>query len=87
MLHFFKTIKPDGRRVEVSYDEALRSLLGTYRDNDMTRDMLTIPNRIDCRYSVISVVDGEGVSSRGIMAGLYNLLPMGAEYDDNGSRL
>ena len=68
---------------EITYDRALAILLTTYRDNDMTRDMLTIPNQIPCRYSRVSVRDGDMVS----MAGLYCLLPMGNEYDEDGNRI
>lgn len=74
-------------KVEVSYDEALNVLLGTFRDNDMTRDMLTIPNNIQCRYSTIYVEDHSGKMPMVLMSGLFNMLPMDAEYDDNGNRL
>lgn len=69
---------------EISYDKALEIVLGTYRDCDITRDMLTIANNIDCRYSVITVTDDNGMA---LMAGLYNYTPTGVEYDDNGMRI
>lgn len=68
---------------EVSYDKALDVVLGTYKDCDITRDMLTIANNIDCRYSVVQVVDDDGTA---LMSGLYNFTPNGVEYDDNGNR-
>ena len=68
---------------EITYEEALDIVLGTYADTDMTRDMLTIPNRINCLFSTIEVKDGNIV----LMAGLENMLPMDVEYDDHGKRI
>lgn len=88
-LKYYKQFhdKP-GERKEISYDEALNTLLTTYRDNDMTRDMLTTANRIDCRFSVVDV---EEITEDGmrmvLMAGLRNMLPMGTEYDEDGNRI
>jgi len=88
MKYFKQTKGVNTPKVEISYDEALNVLLGSFRDNDMTRDMLTIPNRIICRYSVINV---EQETEYGInlvsMAGLCNDIPFGVEYDDNGNRI
>lgn len=74
----------------ITREQALDTLLGTWKDNDMTRDMLTIPNRIQCMYSVISVRvedDKEPWNSRVLMAGLWNMLPMWVEYDEDGNRI
>lgn len=71
-------------REPLSYEEALHILLGTYRDNDMTRDMLTIGNCIQCRFSTVRVLTDDGMTA---MAGLFNLLPDDVEYDDKGNRI
>lgn len=87
-LFYFKQMNQTGRRVQVTYDEAYNSLLGTYRDNDMTRDMLTIPNNIICRYSMIYVEDHSNPNMPMVlMSGLFNQLPMEYEYDDDGNRI
>ena len=75
--------------VEITYDEALDTMLGSWKDNDMTRDMLTIPNYIYCQDSIIDVrekpkKDGTQLV---LMAGLYNMLPMDTEYDEHGNRI
>ena len=54
----------------VTYQEALRTLLGTYEDNDTIRSMLTIQNRIKCLDSEIKVYDGD---SRTAPTGWFNL--------------
>ena len=82
IVHHDDDLNDDGK--EITYDEALNILLTTYRDNDMTRDMLTLPNRIMCRFSTIDVKDGSGLIP---MAGLYNLLPNDMDYDDDGNRV
>lgn len=80
----------DWQNKEISYNEALDLLLTVYRDNDMTRDMLTLPNCIRLRYSdiVVKAVDDEHpIPILVSMAGYYNLLPNDVEYDDNGNRI
>ena len=56
---------------EITYEEALDTLLTTFLDNEMTRSMLTIPNWITCRCSVVQVSDHGMVAQ----AGLENLVP------------
>lgn len=88
MLKYYKRMKDEDKREEISHDEALNVLFGSFRDNDMTRDMLTIPNRIICQFSEIEVVDDRGNNDiRVLMAGLCNMLPMDTAYDDNGMRI
>ena len=41
---------------EVSYTEALDTLLTTYKNNEITRQMLTVPGEIPCRLSFIRVI-------------------------------
>ena len=57
---------------EISYDQALQTVLGTYKNSPQVRSMLTIGNTIRYRYSEISVTDDNGFTA---MAGLYNLVP------------
>ena len=70
---------------EVTYDDALKSLLTVWRDCDMIRDFLTIPNVIPCRFSTIRVVDPD--STMMPAPGAVYLVPDGAEYDDSGKRV
>ena len=86
-LKYFKQYHGLAERNEVDYDEALVTLLATYKDNDMTRDMLTIPNNIMGRFSNVFVEDHSGKMPMVLMAGLWNDLPMDAQYDDEGNRL
>ena len=86
MLKYYRTI--DGNRQEITYDEALNILLGTWKDNDMTRDMLTIPNRIQCMFSCVDVEDYQDDKNiMVLMAGMYNMLPMNVAYDEDGNHL
>lgn len=86
-LKYFKRYHDREERTEISYDEALSTLLTTYRDNDMTRDMLTVPNNISCRFSNIYVEDHSSKITMVLMSGLWNDLPMDADYDDDGNRI
>ena len=54
----------------------------------MTRDMLTIPNNIETVFSTIYVEDQQphGMTMV-LMSGLYNQLPMGVEYDEDGNHV
>ena len=67
----------------VDYDEALRIALGSYKDNDMTRDMLTIPNNVQCVFSTILIREDNGDFEKPI--GAYNLTPEGISYDIHGN--
>lgn len=69
---------------EISYEKALDICLGTWRDNDMTRDMLSIPNRISCQWGYITTMSDEGMV---LMAGMWNMLPMGIKYDKAGNHI
>lgn len=86
-MKYFRFSQETGEKQEISKEKALDILLTVYRDNDMTRDMLTIPNNIQCRFSWISVQDDSTPNPKCAMPGVWNLLPMGAEYDDNGKRI
>lgn len=80
MMKYYKRMKDSDEWSEVSHDDALRTLLGTWRDTDLTRDMLTIPNMIECMCSWIKVKDPDSTMTP--MPGLFNLYPDGAEYDE-----
>ena len=83
-MKYCRISKSDEPTIEIDYEKALSIVLGTYKDCDITRDMLTIANNIDCRYSVIHIEDDEGMA---LMAGLYNFTPNGIVYDDEGKRI
>ncbi len=89
MLKYYRVIHGEHwHREEITKEKALHILLGTYKDCDMTHDMLTIPNHISTTYSDIDV---ESTDEQGrvecLMVGLWNMLPMDAEYDEDGNRI
>lgn len=87
-LKYYRKGHGESPREEITYDKALSILLGTYRDNDMTRDMLTTANNIVCRYSTVYVEEiWDNDMIMVLMAGLQNMLPMGVEYDEEGNRI
>lgn len=86
-MKYFRYDYVTGEREEIDFHKAHDILLTTYRDNEMTLDMLTIPNRIECRFSRVDVEDHTTSIPKVPVPGLYNLLPMDAEYDDNGNRI
>ena len=88
-LKYYKRMADDTNRKEITYEEALNTLLTTYRDNDMTRDMLTIPNEIPCRFSFVYVENDPEHGTMVTMPGLKcrTMQPMDIEYDDDGNRL
>ena len=80
MLKYYKRMKDEDKEQEITYDEALRTMLGTWRDSDLTRDMLTIQNYIECQYSWIRVDDPSTTMKP--MPGLWNLIPDDVQYDE-----
>lgn len=80
VLKYYKRMKDEDEEHEITYDEALRTLLGTWRDSDLTRDMLTIQNYIECMCSWIRVDDPSTTMKP--MPGMWNLAPAGIEYDE-----
>ena len=86
-LKYFKRYHGEEERKEISYNEALDTLLTTWKDTQMTRDMLSIPNNIHCRFSTVYVEDHSSAMPMVLMSGLLNMLPDGVEYDDNGNRI
>ena len=81
VLKYYKRMKDEDEEHEITYDEALRTLLGTWRDSDLTRDMLTIQNYIECMCSWIRVDDPSTTMKP--MPGMWNLAPAGIEYDED----
>lgn len=56
-MKYLKQFKePDAEWKEVTYEEALDTLLTSYKDNDITRYMLSVENEIPCMFSYIKVV-------------------------------
>lgn len=87
-LKYYRKGHGESERKEITYDKALSILLGTFRDNDMTRDMLTTANNIACHFSTVYVEEiWEDDTVMVLMPGLYNILPMGIEYDEDGNRV
>lgn len=85
MLKFYRKYKDEMVETEVTKDEALTTLLSTFRDNDMTRDMLTIQNYIQCRFAFIRVDDPDNPMKP--IPGFWNRLPEDKSYDRDGNRL
>ena len=83
-MKYFKQYYGQPERSRITYERALHTILGRWEDSDMVRDFLTIPNRIQCTYSCIEVESDSGMT---LTSGLYNMLPDGIEYDENGNRL
>ena len=83
MLEFRRKYHDEKDWETIDHDEALNTLLTTFKDNDMTRDMLTVPNWIPCRFATIQVKKDGMV----LMPGLSCALPPENRYDDNGNRL
>lgn len=86
-LVFEKQYHGEDVKKEVTFMEALKTLLGTYRDSDLTHDFLKVPNRIPCALSTIyvsKIVDGKRVVP---MAGMEFCVPDGCEYDGEGNRI
>ena len=82
-MKYFRQYYNDTEKKEIGYEEALNLVLGSYKDNDMTRDMLTIPNRINLMFgSTLTVENDDGMV---LAAGLYNQIPNEFGYDDEGN--
>ena len=87
-LKYYRRLHDRDTWEEITYEKALHIVLGTYKDNDVTRDMLQTANWIGCRWSTVKVTsiteDGHEMVR---MPGLYNMTPDGYEYDDDGNRI
>lgn len=55
MMRFLKQYVGHEEATEVAYEDALRSLLTTYKDNEITRDMLAVPGEIPYKFGTIFV--------------------------------
>ena len=77
-----------GKTESLTYDEALNIILGYYKDNDMTRDMLQVVNRIVLKpIGYLNVYEEDVWEKFALMPGCYNNLPNGFNYDDNENHL
>ena len=56
-MKYFSVSKMDGIRTEITRDQALDRLLGSYQDNEMTREMLNTPQKIPLMFSYLEVVE------------------------------
>lgn len=73
-----KKFKTEEEWKEVSYEDALWTVLGAYKDTPVVRSMLTIGNYIPCQYSDIRVLTDDGKTA---MPGLWCVIP--EEYADS----
>lgn len=62
-MKYYKMYVGDDKPEEIDYIDALRSLLTTYKDNDITREMLTEPGIVRCRFSFIIIKDESEVTA------------------------
>ena len=88
MLKYYRKGADEKEFKEISYEKALDIMLGSWKDSDMTRDMLSIPNWIRCRFSEIQVkeVDENG-RAKCLMPGYWNMIPDDIVYDVNCNRI
>ena len=71
--------------IEIDYSEALSILYTTFDKTDMSRDLLSIPNRIKCKeYELIVVDTVDRCFETVVRPGLWNLTPPGRYYDEKG---
>lgn len=54
-MKYYKQYHDEEVKKEVSYDVALKTLLTTYLDNSITREMLKEPNEIRCMCATVYV--------------------------------
>ena len=71
-MKYMKRFKGEEEWIEVTHEQALNTVLGSYVDNDDVRSMLTIGNYIPCQFSEIRIYDDDGLTA---MAGLMCLIP------------
>lgn len=86
-MKYFKIDTGTIEKREITYDRALDIVLSCYRDNDMSRDMLTIPNNIIVSTGYIKVIKKSQWGDVCLMPGYWNNTPKGVEYDDEGKRI
>ena len=58
-MTYMKRYKGSDDWQEVSYEEALNTVLGSYKDNAEVRNMLTTGNYIPCKFSEIRVYEDQ----------------------------
>lgn len=59
MLYYKIFKEANAKPEEVTYDEALKTLLGSYLDNEDVRGLLDYPNTINCMFSILYVVEDD----------------------------
>lgn len=84
MKYFVRSYDPNWR--EVSKERAEEDVLCVYKDNDMTRDMMSIPNHILLGSMEMIIAESEQDIQR-LEDATWNVLPDDAFYDDNGNRV
>lgn len=68
MIYFKRFKEPDAEPKEVTYDEALKTLLGSYLDNEDVRGLLDYPNTIKCMFSILYVVENNADDIKAILS-------------------
>ena len=57
MIKYRKQFKGTDEEIDITYEEALHTVLGSYKDNEEVRAMLTVSNEINCMFSIIHVIE------------------------------
>ena len=78
-MRYFRRFYDNETREEITRKKAMSVVLGTYKNNRYTRAMLDTPNRIQCRFSEITVESDDGVA---LGPGKMNVLPDGMEWPE-----
>ena len=55
-IKYRKQYKGENEWIDITYEDALRTVLGSYVDNEEVRAMLTYSNQIPCMASFIQVI-------------------------------
>jgi hypothetical protein len=63
-MRYMKKFKAEENWFEVGHDVALKTVLGSYKDNLEVRGMLSVPNFIPCMFSYIRVFDDDGNTAK-----------------------
>ena len=87
MLKYEKHFRDGSGSFDITYEEALKAVIGAFGNCDWSRDLLTMPNNIRTKDFYVYVSEVHDGTETVLMAGLYNLSPMGFRYDKDGNRI
>ena len=74
-LRYKKQYKGEDEWMEITYDQALDTVLGSYIDSPEVRSMLDTANWIPCRFSTIAVSEIKNGREMILMPGLTCVTP------------